>query len=65
MQNHIIEIKINAEGEIESEVEGILGPDCEGLTEWLEELGETIEHHRTPDYRRQQKRSTRAKIGVR
>jgi hypothetical protein len=65
MQNHTIEITINEEGEIESEVKGVLGPDCEGLSDWLEELGDTVEHHHTPDYRRQQRVGARVRVGGR
>jgi hypothetical protein len=58
-----IEIAINDEGEIESEVKGVLGPDCEGLADWLEELGDVVEHRRTPDYYRRQAVGSRVTVG--
>jgi len=65
MPQEFIEITINEEGEIESEVKGVLGPDCEGLADWLAELGDVVEHRRTPDYHRRQTRVARAKVGAR
>jgi len=62
MPQEYVEVVISEEGEIESEVHGVLGPECEELVGWLEELGETVEHRRTPDYQRQQMRGTRATL---
>lgn len=61
-QEEYVEIVISEDGTIESEVHGVLGPDCEALIEWIEELGEVVEHRRTPDYRRRQRRAARARI---
>jgi len=62
-QQEYVEITINEEGEIVSEVKGVLGPDCEKLVGWLKELGNVVEHHHTPDYRRQQTMTRRQHAG--
>lgn len=62
---HVIDIEINEEGEITSTVNGVQGPSCEELTDWLEDLGETIEHRRTPGYYRQQQVGNRVRVGSR
>jgi hypothetical protein len=56
-EEYSIDVVINEEGEIESTVNGVMGPSCEELTSWLENLGDTVEHYHTPDYNRQQGRS--------
>jgi len=58
-----IEIVINADGEIESEVKGVLGPDCEGLADWIEELGTVTEHRHTPEYYRRQQVAPQVRAG--
>lgn len=50
MPEHTIEIIITPEGEIQSTVKGIAGPSCEGVTEWLKELGQVIDDKNTADY---------------
>jgi hypothetical protein len=62
---HTIEIEINEDGEIASTVNGVQGPSCEELTHWLEDLGDTVEHRRTPDYYRQQRVGERVRVGNR
>lgn len=62
MPQEYVEVTISNEGEIESEVHGVMGPECEQLVGWIEELGETVEHHHTPDYHRQQRRGQRATV---
>jgi len=62
-EQRYIEIVINVDGEIVSEVKGVLGPDCEGLADWLKELGAVTEDRKTPDYRRQQQRVTVQQVG--
>ena len=62
-QQEYVEITINEEGEIVSEVKGVLGPDCEKLVGWLKELGNVVEHHHTPDYRRSQTTTRRQHAG--
>lgn len=47
-----LEIVIDADGNITSEVHGVLGPDCEDLAEWVKGLGVVTEDRRTPDYHR-------------
>ena len=56
MGQFTIEVAIDAEGEIETEVKGITGPGCEEATKWLEELGEVKEHRHTSDYDKRQSR---------
>jgi hypothetical protein len=62
-QNHTIDVEISQEGEIRTTVNGVQGEGCEALTQWLEELGEVVEHRRTPDYYRQQTTGSRAQVG--
>lgn len=62
MPQEYVEVSISEDGQIESEVHGVMGPECEALVDWLEELGETIEHRRTPDYHRRQGRGQRATL---
>jgi len=51
MEPYEIEIVINKQtGEIQSTVTGVIGPDCVGLTAWLDQIGETIEHETTGDF---------------
>jgi len=57
-----IDVTISETGEIESEVHGVMGPECEQLVDWIEELGETVEHRRTSDYHRRQRRGQRATL---
>lgn len=47
---HIIEIVIDKNGKITSEVKGVLGADCSALTKWLDELGVVEVDSKTPDY---------------
>jgi len=64
MSEQFIEIEINEDGEIISEVHGVLGPDCEGLAHFLKDLGTVVEDRRTPDYNRQQARTNRVRVGA-
>ncbi len=45
-----IEIEILPDGTIKSVVKGVAGPDCDGLTKWLDELGDCVSDEKTPDY---------------
>lgn len=47
---HVIEIEIDEDGKITSEVKGIAGADCSTLTQWLDELGLVEVDSKTPDY---------------
>ena len=49
MAKHTIEIDIELDGIIKSEVHGILGSSCELESKWLESLGETLEHKPTKE----------------
>jgi hypothetical protein len=60
--NGYVEVTISDDGQIESEAHGVMGPGCEELVNWLKDLGETVEHRRTPDYHRRQRRGTRAHV---
>ncbi len=53
---YAIEIQITEDGQILSTVEGVEGSGCEALTAWLDELGKTLEHHKTKDWRKDQTR---------
>lgn len=57
-----VEVTITEDGQIESEVHGVMGPGCAELVDWIEELGETVEHRRTPDWHRHQRRGQRAVV---
>ena len=50
MPNHTIQIKITPEGVIKSEIHGVAGPGCEGLGNWLADLGTVEEDRPTDDY---------------
>jgi len=58
-----IDITITEEGEIEGEVFGVVGPGCDTLTEFLEDLGDTEEERKPEYYRRQQATVTRQHAG--
>ena len=47
---HTIEIVIDRDGKLTSEVKDIAGADCTTLTKWLDELGEVEVDSKTPDY---------------
>lgn len=59
MTQEFIEITIGSDGAVESEVHGVMGPDCAKLVDWLDEVGEIVEDKRTPDYARHQTRRNR------
>jgi hypothetical protein len=54
-----IEIIITEDGQIQGEVDGVLGPDCEGMLDFLKDLGAINEEGRTRDYHRKPRRRTR------
>jgi hypothetical protein len=47
---HEIELEITPEGQIKSTVKGVEGPSCEGLLDFLAEMGEIVADKRTPDF---------------
>ena len=47
---HTISIVIDTNGKINGTVSGVLGPSCEGLAAWLDELGEVEHTKKTGDY---------------
>ncbi len=49
MAKHTIEIVIDENGIITSEVHGILGSGCDTECKWLDELGKVLEHRKTKD----------------
>jgi hypothetical protein len=57
-ETYYIDLIIRPDGQIESEVAGVCGPDCEPLTAWLDDLGNVIEHHSTPDANRKPEQVT-------
>lgn len=56
---HAIQIEIGPDGAIASTVEGLAGPTCEGLLDFLDELGTVVEHRRTAAYYRGAARAAR------
>jgi hypothetical protein len=47
---HEIIIEITEEGEVKAQVEGVAGPGCGPLSEFLNALGVVIEDGETPDF---------------
>jgi hypothetical protein len=47
---HSIEIVIDENGQIKSEVKGVAGADCSKLSKWLDDLGAVTEDRHSPDY---------------
>lgn len=48
---HTIIVEIDENGNLKSEVQGISGPSCKGLADWLDKLGKA-ETAETADYRK-------------
>jgi len=48
-----IDIEIDAGGNITSEVHGVLGPGCEGLADWVKDLGVVTVDRKTRDWHRE------------
>jgi len=57
-----IDITITEDGQIESEVFDTVGPECDTLTEFLKDLGDTTEE-RKPEYYRQEQVGAHQRIG--
>lgn len=47
---HTIRLKLQNDGTLTAKVEGISGPGCQGVTDWLAALGEIIEDKKTGDF---------------
>jgi hypothetical protein len=62
-QGYTIEVVITEEGEIQADVQGVLGAGCEGLSAFLKELGDVIEDQRKPEYYRRQGTARRLTVG--
>jgi hypothetical protein len=50
---HVIDVVIEPDGEIKATVNGVQGSACEGLTDFLDDVGQVVEHVRTADFYRQ------------
>ncbi len=49
---HKIAIVIKPDGEMHTEVQGVAGPACGPLGEWLDTLGKVVRDEHTDDYDR-------------
>lgn len=49
---HSITLKLEEDGTLSAKVTGIQGPGCQGVTEWLAELGEVVEDKPTAEFYR-------------
>ncbi len=58
-----IDITITEDGGIESEVFGTIGPECDTLAEFLQELGDVEEERKPEYYRRKQATATHQHVG--
>ena len=47
---HEIIVIIDTNGNIESEVKGVKGPECSKISAWLDKLGIVTEDRKTDDY---------------
>ncbi len=49
---HSMTLTLEEDGTLSVKVTGIQGPGCQGVTEWLAELGEVVENKPTADFYR-------------
>jgi hypothetical protein len=61
-QTPYIDITIDEEGNIISEVHGVLGPGCEGLVDWVKDLGTVEADRKTRDYGREPDQGVRTRV---
>lgn len=47
---HTIKLTLQKDGTLTAKVEGINGPGCQGVTDWLEQLGEIVERSPTAEF---------------
>lgn len=59
-KTHTIEIVIDEDGKLSTEVRGIEGQECTDITKWLDDLGTVEVDKKTPDYYK----STKQKVKV-
>jgi hypothetical protein len=58
-QAHEIHISIGPDGKITSEVKGVAGPSCAGLSKWLDDMGKVEEDSMTADFRKTPQQTVR------
>jgi predicted nucleotidyltransferase len=64
MGTFTIEVIITEDGEVQGEVQGVQGPICEKLSEFLDEAGEVVEDRKKPEYHRRQAVGARVRTGA-
>jgi len=47
---HRIILTLQPDGTMKAKVEGITGPGCQGVTDWLHDLGEVVEDRKTAEF---------------
>ena len=57
-----IDIEIDEEGNITSEVHGVLGPGCEDLADWVKDLGTVLVDRKTRDHGREPDQTVRPPV---
>jgi len=55
-RDFVINVEIDEDGNITSEVDGIKGPSCEGLMDFLKSIGNVVDDKKTDDYYRREGR---------
>jgi hypothetical protein len=54
-------VEITEDGQIRGDVQGVLGSDCEGLLDFLKDLGAVDDEGKTRDYYRKPRRRGRSR----
>lgn len=57
---HKIRLTLEEDGTLTAKVTGINGPGCQGVTDWLAELGEVVENKPTAEFYRMTTASEKA-----